>query len=50
LPDDPFMGKPFCDERRDRTAHLRGTPPPGLEKVAPFNLHIELIVTKGLGR
>ena len=46
LPDDPFTGKPFRYERSDRTAHLRGTPPPGFEKLAPFNLHIELIVTK----
>jgi hypothetical protein len=47
LPDDPFTGKPIRYERSDRGAHLRGTPPPGLERVAPFNLHIELIVAKG---
>ena len=46
LPVDPFTGKPFRFERNESTAHLRGTPPPGFEKVAPFNLHIELTVQK----
>ncbi len=36
LPDDPFTGKPFRYEHEGPTAALRGTPPPGFGKVAPF--------------
>jgi hypothetical protein len=46
LPDDPFSGKPFRYERVGATAHLRGTPPSGEEKVPAFNIHYELIFPK----
>ena len=46
LPDDPFTGKPFRYELSESTAHLRGTPPPGFEKVAPFNLHYEVTLRR----
>jgi hypothetical protein len=46
LPDDPFTGKPFRYELVGRTAHLRGTPPPGLEKDPAFNVHYELTLQK----
>jgi hypothetical protein len=42
LPDDPFTGKPFRYEASGATAHLRGSPPSGEEKVAVYNLHYEL--------
>ena len=42
LPDDPFTGKPFRYEITGKTAHLRGTPPPGEEKNFGFNIHYEI--------
>ena len=44
LPVDPFTGKPFRYERDGNTAHLRGTPPPGFEQTAAFNLHFEVTI------
>jgi hypothetical protein len=46
LPVDPFTGKPFRYEVTGNTAHLRGTPPPGLEKEPPFNVHYEVTLQK----
>jgi hypothetical protein len=46
LPADPFTGKPFLYEVKGTTAHLRGTPPPGHEKLAPFKVHYEVTVQK----
>jgi hypothetical protein len=46
LPVDPFTGKPFRYEVTGNTAHLRGTPPPGLEKDPPFNIHYEIVLQK----
>ena len=46
LPVDPFTGKPFRYEVVGNTAHLRGTPPSGMEKVPPFNIHYEVIIQK----
>jgi hypothetical protein len=46
LPDDPFTGKPFRYEVAGNTAHLRGTPPPGLEKDPVFNVHYEVTIQK----
>jgi hypothetical protein len=46
LPDDPFTGKPFRYELVGNTAHLRGTPPPGVEKEAVYNLHYEVTIQK----
>ena len=42
LPPDPFTGKPFRYELKGGVAHLRGTPPPGYEKNAAYNLHYEI--------
>ena len=42
VPDDPFTGKPFRYEIEGRTAHLRGSPPPGEEKNVGFNVHYEI--------
>jgi hypothetical protein len=46
LPDDPFTGKPFRYDVdvKGVTAHLRGSPPPGEEKEAWFNVHYEVTV------
>jgi hypothetical protein len=44
LPPDPFSGKAFHYERDGATAHLRGTPPRGFEKTAPFNMHFEVTI------
>ncbi len=42
LPVDLCTGKAFRYEAIGNTAHLRGTPPPGEEKNAGFNLHYEV--------
>ena len=46
LPVDPFTGKPFRYEVTGNTAHLRGTPPAGLEKELGFNMHYEVTLQK----
>jgi hypothetical protein len=46
LPVDPFTGKPFRYEVMGNTAHLRGTPPSGMEKVPAYNIHYEVILQK----
>jgi hypothetical protein len=46
LPDDPFTGKPFRYEVKGGTAHLRGSPPRGLEKDKGFNVHYEVTLQK----
>jgi hypothetical protein len=46
LPVDPFTGKPFHYEVTGNTAHLRGTPPAGLEKELRFNMHYEVTLQK----
>ena len=46
LPVDPFTGKPFRYEVTGSTAHLRGTPPPCLEKDPAFNMHYEVTFQK----
>jgi hypothetical protein len=46
LPEDPFTGKPFRYELAGTTAHVRGGPPPGMEKEPAFNIHYELTVQK----
>jgi hypothetical protein len=46
LPVDPFTGKPFHYEVNGGTAHLRGTPPPGQEKIPAFNIHYEVTLQK----
>ena len=46
LPDDPVTGKPFRYEATGNTAHLRGSPPTGLENVPVFNIHYEVTLQK----
>ncbi len=46
LPPDPFTGKPFHFRLDGPTAHLRGTPPAGLEKDAAWNIHYEITIQK----
>jgi hypothetical protein len=46
LPMDPFTGKPFHYKVGGATAHLRGSPPAGLEKEAPYNVHYEITMQK----
>jgi hypothetical protein len=46
LPDDPFTGKPFRYQLDGATAHLRGTPPRGLETVPAYNIHYEVTIKK----
>ena len=46
LPDDPITGKPFRYKLDGSTAHLRGTPPRGQEKIAGVNIHYEITIQK----
>jgi hypothetical protein len=46
LPVDPVTGKPFRYEVSGNTAHLRGSPPSGQEKVPPYNIHYEVTLQK----
>jgi hypothetical protein len=46
LPDDPFTGKPFRYSVEGNTAHVRGSPPPGVEKEPYFNVHYEVAIQK----
>ena len=46
LPVDPITGKPFRYEVAGETAHLRGTPPRGHEKVPAYNIHYEISFSK----
>jgi hypothetical protein len=46
VPDDPFTGKPFRYEVDGPTAHLRGSPPKGQEKIPAYNLHYEVTIQK----
>jgi hypothetical protein len=46
LPDDPFTGKPFDYQVDGATAHLRGSPPPGLEKEPSYNVHYAVTIRK----
>ena len=46
LPDDPFTGKPFRYEVIGETAHLRGSPPPGMENDPAFRVHYEVTLQK----
>ena len=46
LPPDPFTGKPFRYEFDGTTAHVRGTPPLGQEKVPAYNIHYEVVIRK----
>jgi hypothetical protein len=46
LPLDPINGEPFRYKLEGSTAHLRGTPPPGTEKNAHFNVHYDVTIRK----
>jgi hypothetical protein len=46
LPVDPFTGKAFRYELQGDTAHLRGSPPRGGEKIPGFNVHYEITIRK----
>lgn len=46
LPTDPFTGKPFRYSLEKGTAHIRGTPPAGYERIAAYNLHYEITLRK----
>jgi hypothetical protein len=44
LPVDPFTGKPFLYRLEGSTAHVRGSPPPGEEKIPGFNVRFEVTI------
>jgi hypothetical protein len=46
LPDNPFTGKPFLYNVDGTTAHIRGSPPAGMEKSPVYNLHYEVTIQK----
>lgn len=46
LPVDPFSGRPFVFATNGVTATIRGTAPPGTEKLAPFNVKYEITIRK----
>jgi hypothetical protein len=46
LPPDPFTGKPFDYRLEGTTAHLRGSPPRGMEKSPGSNFHYEVTIQK----
>jgi hypothetical protein len=46
LPDDPFTGKPFRYVPIGETAHLRGSPPPGMENDTAYRVHYEITLQK----
>jgi hypothetical protein len=46
LPVDPITGKSFRYEVTGNTAHVRGSPPSGQEKIPAFNIHYELTLQK----
>ncbi|MDB5308996.1 MAG: hypothetical protein JWO38_3198 [Gemmataceae bacterium] len=50
LPPDPITGKPFPYRVDGATAHLRGSPPPGEEKIPAFNVRYEVTIRKDPGR
>jgi hypothetical protein len=46
LPVDAVTGKPFVYELKGDTAIVRGTPPPGMEKIAAYNVRYEVTIAK----
>jgi hypothetical protein len=46
VPIDPITGRPFRYELRGDTATVRGTPPAGLEKMAPYNVAYVVTIAK----
>ncbi len=43
---DPVTGREFLYKLEGETAHLRGSPPPGFETNAPYNVHYEITIVK----
>ncbi len=46
LPVDPVTGRPFVYTLEAGTATVRGTPPAGMEKSAPYNVRYEIKIAK----
>lgn len=46
LPVDPITGQGFRYKLEAGTGHLRGSPPPGMEKSPNFNIHYEVTIRK----
>jgi hypothetical protein len=46
LPVDPMTGQAFIYALKDGVASVRGTPPAGMEKRAPFNVRYEVRIAK----
>jgi hypothetical protein len=46
VPDDPFTGRPFRYEMKNEAAVLQGSPPPGCESDATFNVRYEIMIRK----
>ena len=46
LPVDPYTGKAFRYAKEGETAHLRGSPPIGMQDNPAFNLHYEITIRK----
>jgi hypothetical protein len=46
LPVDPVTGRPFVYSVEGATATLRGTPPRGMEKSAPYNVRYEVTIIR----
>jgi hypothetical protein len=46
LPVDPFTGQPFRYELERDTAHVRGSPPRGMEKYPAYNVHYEVTIQR----
>jgi hypothetical protein len=46
LPVDAVTGKPFIYELKGDTAIVRGTPPPGTEKILPYHVRYEVTIAK----
>jgi hypothetical protein len=44
LPVDIVTGKPFLYQLKDGTATVRGTPPRGMENIAPYNVRYEVTI------
>ncbi len=46
VPVDPVTGQPFRYSADGATATIRGTPPAGMEKMAPYNVRYEVTIAK----
>jgi hypothetical protein len=50
LPVDPVTGKAFRYQLKEATAILRGSPPPGMERIAPYNVRYEVTIREAAKR